>query len=100
MVRYLDSIWLTMGAHTAWNLTQNIIFGLPNSGTPSTWSVFSLVGAQSNGIAYDTAFGVEGSVLAVAIHLACVAALLWRARRHDRGQYDIWDGEKRCGWFY
>ncbi len=100
MVRYLDSIWLTMGAHTAWNLTQNIIFGLPNSGTPSTWSVFSLVGTQGNGIAYDTAFGVEGSVLAVAIHLACIAVLLWWGRRHDKGQYDIWDGEKRDGWFY
>ena len=113
MVRYLDSIWLTMGAHTAWNLTQNIIFGLPNSGTPSTYSFFSLVGASSNGIAYDTAFGVEGSVLAAILHLACILALIWWGRKHDKGQYDIWadtaveaaaedstKGETTEAWFY
>lgn len=92
MVRYLDSIWLAMGTHTAWNLTQNIIFGLPNSGTPSTYSFFSLVGTSTNGFAYDTVFGVEGSVFAALLHLACIVALVWWGRKHDKGQYDIWAG--------
>ena len=105
MVRYFDSIWMAMGAHTAWNLTQNIIFGLPNSGTPSTYSFFSLVGASSNGIAYDTVFGVEGSVLAAVLHLACIIALVWWGRKHDKGQYDIWAGTAvedpdSEAWFY
>ena len=35
MVYYCDSIWMPMAAHAAWNFTQNIIFGLPNSGNVS-----------------------------------------------------------------
>ena len=31
MVYYLDSLWMAMAAHAAWNFTQNFIFGLPNS---------------------------------------------------------------------
>ncbi len=108
MVRYCDSIWLAMGAHTAWNLTQNIIFGLPNSGTPSTYSFFSLVGTSTNGFAYDTVFGVEGSVFAALLNLACVVALIWWGRKHDKGQYDIWAGTEveaadetpKTHWFY
>ncbi len=99
-VRYLDSIWVTMGAHTAWNLTQNIIFGLPNSGTPSTWSIFSVVGSPTGGIAYDTAFGIEGAVFTTLLHVALIAALLWWGRRHAKPQYDIWAGVERTGWFY
>ena len=29
---YTGSIWFPMGIHTAWNFTQNFLFGLPNSG--------------------------------------------------------------------
>ncbi len=31
-----------MGVHMAWNYTQNIIFGLPNSGIVSGFSLFKL----------------------------------------------------------
>ena len=32
MVYYMDSLWCAFAVHTAWNFTQNILFGLPNSG--------------------------------------------------------------------
>lgn len=98
MVRYFDSIWLAMGAHTAWNLTQNIIFGLPNSGNPSTYSFFGLVGASTNGFAYDTVFGVEATVFAVLLDAAVAVAIFVWGRRHAKNQYDIWEG--KTGWFY
>ncbi len=98
MVRYFDSIWLAMGAHTAWNLTQNIIFGLPNSGNASTYSFFGLIGAQSNGFAYDTVFGVEATVLAVLLDAAIAIGIFVWGRRHAKSQYDIWAG--KTGRFY
>ncbi len=91
MVRYFDSIWMAMGAHAAWNFTQNILFGLPNSGAVSSYSFFTLSGAQSNGFAYDAAFGVEGALLAVVLNVVCIAALCLWGRSHGRKKaYDIW----------
>ena len=91
MVRYFDSIWMAMGAHTAWNFTQNILFGLPNSGAGSSYSFFVLSGAQTNGFAYDAAFGVEGTLLAVALNAACIVALFLWGRSHSKKKaYDIW----------
>ncbi len=92
MVHYCDSIWLPMGAHTAWNFTQNVLFGLPNSGLTSTYSFFGLAGDAANGIAYDTVFGVEGTIVAVAVNaLAIVALYIW-GRNHKKQEYDIWQG--------
>ena len=64
---YTKSIWFPMGIHTAWNFTQNFLFGLPNSGLVSEASVFTLdaASAKSN-LIYDAAFGVEGAGPAVA----------------------------------
>lgn len=105
MVRYFDGIWLTMGVHTAWNYTQNIIFGLPNSGEASTYSFFGLVGDCTNGFAYDTAFGVEGTIFAVVLNALCIAGVLLWGRLRGKRDYDIWGGESGVAqvkrrWFY
>ena len=115
MVRYFDSIWLPMGAHAGWNFTQNILFGLPNSGHPSTYSIFQIVGDTTNGIAYDTVFGVESSICAVVLEALCIVVLWLWGRKHGKKQdFDIWDGEdtsasdastknplrKLASWFY
>lgn len=93
MVRYCDSIWMAMGAHTAWNLTQNILFGLPNSGMASSYSFFGLSGVASNSFAYDTAFGVEGTIFAVGVNAVCCLALyLWGRSRGKKRDFDIWKG--------
>ena len=93
MVRYCDSIWMAMGAHAAWNLTQNILFGLPNSGMASSYSFFGLSGVASNSFAYDTAFGVEGTIFAVAVNALCALALfVWGRSRGKKRDFDIWKG--------
>ena len=96
MVRYCDSIWMAMGAHTAWNLTQNILFGLPNSGMASSYSFFGLAGQTTNGFAYDTAFGVEGTIFAVAVNALCALALFIWGRSHGKKKdFDIWQGSRQ-----
>lgn len=72
VIYYFDNLWLTMAMHTGWNFTQSIIFGLPNSGIISAYSLFKLDGA-SDGIFYNVGFGIEGSLGGV---LVCVVGLL------------------------
>ena len=58
-VRY--PLWVT-----AWNFTQNFLFGLPNSGLVSEVSVFTLDAATARtNLIYNSAFGVEGALPAV-----------------------------------
>lgn len=94
MVYYLDSLWCAMAVHAAWNYTQNILFGLPNSGMPAAYSLFRLDAASArNSFAYDTAFGIEGTVFAdLVLMAACVGLYLW-GRRHGKKPLDIWTQE-------
>ena len=78
---YFDSIWLPMAAHTAWNFTQNVLFGLPNSGFVSKYSVISLSGKAANGFAYDTGFGVESSWCAVIVEIITCLLVIYFGRR-------------------
>ena len=82
---YTGSIWFPMGIHTAWNFTQNYLFGLPNSGLVSEASVFGLdaASAQDTWI-YDVAFGVEGAIPAVLADLALGVICLVLAARQGR----------------
>ena len=91
IVYYMDSLWCAMAVHTAWNFTQNIIFGLPNSGMLSSYSVFRLdTKTAKNSFAYDVGFGIEGTLLAsVVLILACVGIYLW-GRKHGKRPCDIW----------
>lgn len=79
VVYYTGSLWCAMAVHAAWNFTQNIIFGLPNSGIVLPYSIFQLDGESArNSFAYNTGFGIEGTILAnVVLVLACVAVYLW-----------------------
>ncbi len=89
MVWYLDSLWCAMAAHTAWNFTQNILFGLPNSGLVVPFSVFQLDEAK-NSFAYNVNFGIEGTVFAdLVLIAACVILWLW-GRKHGRKSLDVW----------
>lgn len=92
LVYYLDSMWCAFAVHTAWNFTQNIVFGLPNSGLLVPFSVFTLdTAAARDSFAYNVAFGVEGTVLAVLIETAvCLLLWLW-GRKHGVRETDIWE---------
>ncbi|MDE5605122.1 MAG: CPBP family intramembrane metalloprotease [Eubacterium sp.] len=91
IVYYMDSLWCAMAVHTAWNFTQNIIFGLPNSGMLTPYSVFRLdTETANNSFAYDVGFGIEGTLLAcVVLILACICIYLW-GRKHGKKPCDIW----------
>ena len=76
LVYYYDSLWAAITFHTAWNYTQNLIFGLPNSGIVSAYSMFHLEAASArNGLFYNVSFGVEGSIGACAVLLLCAVIL-------------------------
>ena len=82
---YTGSIWTAFGVHTAWNFTQNLVFGLPNSGFVSETSIFHMdaVNAQSN-LIYDYTFGVEGAIPATLLDLFLGLGCLylgWKAGR-------------------
>lgn len=80
-VYYYDSLWAAMWFHTAWNFTQNLIFGLPNSGIVSEYSIFRLDAATAtNGLFYDVKFGVEGSIgssIVLLVLLIILIAINW-----------------------
>ncbi len=61
-----NSLWMSIAIHTAWNFTQNILFGLPNSGIVSQGSLFRLE-AASGSLLYDAGFGVEGGLTALLV---------------------------------
>lgn len=85
MVYYTDSIWFPMAHHAAWNFTQNILLDLPNSGNVVPYSVFKIDAASAtSSFAYDTRFGIEGSVLATLMMIVgCVILFLW-GRKHGK----------------
>lgn len=80
-VQYLDSLWFAMANHAMWNFTQNLIFGLPNSGLAAKASLWTPVSAGSS-LLYNADFGVEASIPATVICLAGSAAvILWIKRK-------------------
>ena len=90
LVYYYDSLWAAIWFHTSWNFTQNIIFGLPNSGIVSEYSIFKLeaVTAQS-GFFYDVKFGVEGSIgSSLVLLVILIAIILMNRNKPERS--DVW----------
>ena len=78
----LESLWFCVAMHTAWNFSQSIFFGLPNSGIVSAGSFFHLDAARDS-VLYSAAFGVEGAITTTLVLLAltlCVLLAAWRGR--------------------
>lgn len=88
-VYYFDSLWAAIFFHTSWNFTQNIIFGCPNSGAVSAYSIFRLDAAAS-GPFFDPAFGVEGSAGAVALLALLTVGVLVFAKAQRLETQDLW----------
>lgn len=90
-VYYFDSFWCAAAIHTAWNFTQNILFGLPNSGVEVPYSVFTLDKATAvNGFAYDTGFGIEGTWCSLLVMLVVTAAIVLWGKKHHAEPTDVW----------
>ena len=95
MVYYMDSIWCAFAAHTAWNYTQNIIFGLPNSGLKVPTSIFRLnEQTAANSFFYNTAFGIEGTWFAVIVEAAVIAVIFAWGKKNQKMPTNIWEEKK------
>ena len=90
---YFDNrIWFTMAAHTGWNYTQNILFGLPNSGQVLPYSFMKLDASNArNSWVYDVKFGVEGTVLACLVILVSIAVIWYFGSKRKFTDQDVWD---------
>ncbi|MBR1797883.1 MAG: CPBP family intramembrane metalloprotease [Clostridiales bacterium] len=75
VVLRFENMWAAIAMHTAWNFTQTIIFGLPNSGLPSVFSILSPARSVDS-FFYDTGFGIEGSWAAVIVLCLAIAAVV------------------------
>ncbi|MBR0145864.1 MAG: hypothetical protein IJM25_04280, partial [Eubacterium sp.] len=85
-----DSLWLAIFFHTAWNYSQNIIFGLKNSGTAAIYSIYRQQGEARTGFFYHTGFGVEGSPGGCLMLAVIIAVVLLIARRRKLQPKDYW----------
>lgn len=93
---YFDAFGMAAGMHTAWNYTQNIIFGLPNSGLVSEYSIFKIE-AAANGPFFDTIFGVEGSVGALGVLVVAIVLTVVYIKARGLKPVDIWaDAEAKA----
>ena len=92
MVYYLDSLWMAMAAHAAWNFTQNFIFGLPNSGSVYDLAIFKLNSATARtSLCYNVEFGVEASATAVLAFVFVSAILLCLGKKKNLKSLDVWE---------
>ena len=90
LVYYYDSPWAAIMSHATWNFTQNILFGLPNSGMEAAYSFFkSDTASATNGFFFDTVFGVEGNVGTVMVEAAFMVALIL-INRGKKEKRDLW----------
>ncbi|MBR0420357.1 MAG: CPBP family intramembrane metalloprotease [Erysipelotrichaceae bacterium] len=95
-VYYFDSLWMAFGIHTAWNYTQNILLGLPNSGAVVPFSLFKLdTASATNSFAYNVDFGIEGTLLStILLYVVCLAFFLI-GRKYGPKSHNIWKEEIR-----
>lgn len=93
VVYYFDSIWIPIVAHTTWNFTQNIILGLPNSGIVFPISIFKL-DASNNNFAFDSTFGIEGSILAIVLNIVVCVGLYYFGKKKGALETNIWDDKE------
>lgn len=61
LVCKFQSLYLVIGLHTMWNFTEEILFGLPNSGLTCDMSLFEISRSEGS-IFYNQAFGIEASI--------------------------------------
>lgn len=93
VVEYTGSMWFVMALHTAWNYTQNILLGLPNSGIVSPRSLLHLE-AATDSILYSYEFGIEGGLPGVILYATC-SLLLFIYRDKIRSAYSKTNSEVR-----
>jgi uncharacterized protein len=87
------SLWMPIGLHAAWNFTQGPVLGVPVSGNP----VHGLIRAKLEGptILSGGAFGLEASIIAIAVCTAAGIWFLWLAFRRGEVVQPWWARRRR-----
>lgn len=94
MVVYMDSPWAAMACHAGWNFCQNILLGLPNSGTVVPYSVFKLDAATAtDSFTYSVSFGLEGAMTTCVIHVVAIGLIVWWDTRRKTVPTNVWVAE-------
>jgi uncharacterized protein len=73
------SLWLAIGIHAGWNVTQGLVFDVPVSGFPVEGAVEAVLDGPE--LLTGGAFGLEASVLALVVATAAGVWMLWQARK-------------------
>ena len=90
LVYYNGSFQAAAALHTGWNFTQSILFGLPNSGVASAYSLFHPdVSSAAGSLFYAKGFGIEGSLSAPLLLLLASALAVLSGRRKNFRE-DLW----------
>ncbi len=77
------NFWIACGFHTAWNYTQQYLFGLPNSGITSSYGLFQGKAAESN-FFFNATYGNEGSLTTTILSaIIIVILLILRLKKKD-----------------
>ena len=83
VVRGNGNFWICCGFHTAWNYTQQYLFGLPNSGLSSSYALF--LGSESKDtFFYNTVFGLEGSWITTIVLSLLIMLLIYYCGRKQK----------------
>lgn len=76
------SLEFVCGIHAMWGFTEEIIFGLPNSGKVFGMPVFCLVESRQ-ALFYNEKFGIEANIQTIFIALAVLAVLLYNRNKNE-----------------
>lgn len=95
MLFYFDSFWLVLAFHATWNFSQDVFFGLPNSGIIHNYSIGKLdTSAVRDSFFYSANFGVEGTGFTTVMILALILVLFLIIRKSKKTPTDIWAERK------
>jgi membrane protease YdiL (CAAX protease family) len=87
---YTRQLWLPIAIHAGWNFTQGAVFGVSVSGNEAGSNAL-LVG-ETAGPAWLSggAYGLEGSLVTLAVLALGAAVVLWQAHRRGRTVSRTW----------
>lgn len=86
-IYYFDSFWMAVMAHTAWNFSQSILLGLPNSGIKVGFSIFECdASVAKSSFWYDANFGIEGSFFTILMGLVAIGITILIGEKKRRAE--------------
>jgi len=86
------SLWLAIGLHAGWNVTQGFVWGVPVSGNPFVGMVEA--GLYGPDWLSGGAFGLEASVIALVVATGAGLWMVWQAAKAGRIVKPLWMRDK------